>query len=342
MRRIKVSNEVLSFFAALCFLGAWAEYLLPKPLPFLRFGLANFPILIAAVLFSPKMFFSLSLMKIFCQGMVAGTFFSPIFLFSLCSSITSALITFILASLFFPTFISFVGMSLAGALGANLMQAFLAKIILGFEFSAVALPLFTLGIVTSVALGFFADFFFRKSETVAKIQEGNFSVTFPEVIQREGEKPKMILAAVGIILLVIILFAKSLSIILPIFILSLVLNLATSVKISLKPAIIFMFFVVFFNLFSPAGKVLFSLGGFKITEFALKGGIEKALRMQGMIFLSTWIFKNKAFPRGKFSEFLDGVLALANKFTEKVGKRSDKLSPAFLVKVIDETLSEEA
>lgn len=342
MKKITVSSEVLSFFTALCFLGAWAEYIFPKPLPFLRLGLANFPILIAAVLFNPKMFFTLALVKIFCQGMVAGTFFSHIFLFSLGSTLSSASITFLLATLFYPKYISFVGLSLAGALAANLVQALLAKVILGFEFSVVVLPLFALGTVTSVILGIFADFFFHRSETVAKIKTDSVKLKFSTLHSNEETKPKIFLAATGILLLAIILFTKSTMIILTVFAIALILNFTSGIKIPVKNTLVFMVFVVFFNLFSPAGKVIFTLGNFPVTQFALESGIKKALRMQEMILLSGWIFKNKAFPRGRFSRFLDEVLALANKFTAKIGAKPSKFSPAFLVKIIDETFSEQA
>ena len=40
-------REVAAFFGALCLFFATVEYLFPRPVPFLRLGLSNLPILLA-------------------------------------------------------------------------------------------------------------------------------------------------------------------------------------------------------------------------------------------------------------------------------------------------------
>ena len=263
MKKIKFSSEILTFFSAFCFVGAWIEYILPKPLPFLRLGLANFPLIIAAILLRPGPFFILALTKIFCQCLSGGTFFSHIFVFSLCSTLTSATIMFILANLFYPKMISMSGLSVAGALGTNLMQAMLAKIFFGFNFFAVAVPLIGMGAVTSVILGIFADFFFRNSRVAKMLQEDRFELPLLRpIVEESALKPKIFFTILGFILLLAIIFVKNTVFIAGIFVLVLVLNICSGIKVSWKITVFFALSIVVFNLFSPIGKVLLAVGNY--------------------------------------------------------------------------------
>ena len=65
------------------------ELAIPKPVPFLRLGLANLPILIALQVLRPRQLLLLLGLKILGQGMVQGTLFSYIILFSAASSVAS-------------------------------------------------------------------------------------------------------------------------------------------------------------------------------------------------------------------------------------------------------------
>lgn len=246
---------------------------------------------------------------------------------------------FILSNLFYPKMISMSGLSVAGALGTNLMQAMLAKIFFGFNFFAVAVPLIGMGAVTSVILGIFADFFFRNSRVAKMLQEDRFELPLLRpIVEESALKPKIFFTILGFILLLAIIFVKNTVFIAGIFVLVLVLNLCSGIKVSWKITVFFALSIVVFNLFSPVGKVLLAVGNFNITQGALTAGIKKALRIQGMIFISRWIFKNNVFPRGKFTDFFDGVLLLANRFTENFKGQKWNFSPKLLVDVIDETI----
>ena len=43
--------------------------------------------------------------------------------------------------------------------------------------------------------------------------------------------------------------------------------------------------ITFFNLLSPVGKVLFSLGPFEVTQGALRNGVMKGVTIVGLVFI---------------------------------------------------------
>ena len=65
------------------------EYIIPKPLPFMRLGLANLPVLIGLETLAPPAFLLLVLLKVIGQALIMGTLFSHIFILSFCGSIAS-------------------------------------------------------------------------------------------------------------------------------------------------------------------------------------------------------------------------------------------------------------
>jgi heptaprenyl diphosphate synthase len=53
----------------------------------MRLGIANIPIMISLIIFNPAMTFILVLLKIAGQGIITGTLFSYVFIFSFCGSL---------------------------------------------------------------------------------------------------------------------------------------------------------------------------------------------------------------------------------------------------------------
>ncbi|MDE6773691.1 MAG: Gx transporter family protein, partial [Treponemataceae bacterium] len=71
------------------FLAA-VEYAVPKPLPFLRLGLTNLPVILSLQKMRRRETLLLVLLKIVGQGILPGTIFSYVFVFSAAGSIASA------------------------------------------------------------------------------------------------------------------------------------------------------------------------------------------------------------------------------------------------------------
>ena len=158
------SGQTVALFAALCIFLSTVEYMIPKPLPFLRLGLANLPLIIAVAVFKPSDLLVLAALKVFGQGMINGTLLSYIFLFSFSGTAASVLIMAAVYRIFSEK-ISLVGISVLGALSSNLIQLYLSKLfIFGDSVKYIAPPFLTVGLVSSVILGMAADGFLSASK----------------------------------------------------------------------------------------------------------------------------------------------------------------------------------
>ncbi|MBO7047322.1 MAG: Gx transporter family protein [Spirochaetia bacterium] len=157
-------KKLLPFLAALCLFLAAVEYAIPKPLPFLRLGLANLPVIVAFFLLPSRDIYKLILLKIIGQALITGTLFSYIFAFSAAGSLASGL-TMMGVHRLFKNRISCIGLSLAGAAANNLAQLAVARLILfGSATKYIAPILLISGAVTGLLLGIFTQIFIEKSK----------------------------------------------------------------------------------------------------------------------------------------------------------------------------------
>lgn len=164
------SQDLVAFLGALCLFFSTIEFLIPKPIPFLRVGIANLPILIGLELLSPAEFFLLILLKILGQGLVSGTLVSYVALFSAVGSFSAAAVMFTAHRLLSP-WISLIGVSVLGALASNGAQIILARVLIfGQGAWLIAPPFIALGTVTSILLGVFASRFKRESRWLAGVR----------------------------------------------------------------------------------------------------------------------------------------------------------------------------
>ena len=106
-------HQTLALLGSLCLFLSAIEYLIPKPLPFMRVGLANLPLLVALDIFRAKHFFLLALLKVLGQGIIGGTLFSYILLFSLAGTFSAASLMYFLRMLLGKKHLGFTGLSCA-------------------------------------------------------------------------------------------------------------------------------------------------------------------------------------------------------------------------------------
>jgi heptaprenyl diphosphate synthase len=166
MRTATNRSELTAFLAALCLFLSTVEYIIPKPIPFLRLGLANLPVLISLRFLSVPALLLLILLKVLGQALVQGTLVSYVFLFSLAGTLSSGLLM-ILLSRILGRHISLIGLSVLGALASNLAQVILAvNLIFGRNGWLIAPFLFGIGLATSCLLGLFAERFVETSQWV--------------------------------------------------------------------------------------------------------------------------------------------------------------------------------
>lgn len=163
-------QDIVAFLGALCLFLSAVEYLIPKPLPFFRIGLANLPLLLGLRFLSSTDLVLLLLLKVLGQGLINGTLASHVFLFSLTGSAAS-LGSMMAVYRFGGSKVSMIGISLAGAMASSLVQLTLAVLFI-FGRMAVVIAPFALGsgLVTGLIIGLFAVRFARMSMWLAAVE----------------------------------------------------------------------------------------------------------------------------------------------------------------------------
>jgi len=102
--------------------------------------------------------------KVIGQALVNGTMFSYIFLFSAAGSFAAGFVMIAVKKSGIRK-ISLIGVSIMGALASNLVQLFIARLlIIGKGAVLIAPPFLGIGLISSLLLGIFANRFCVKSE----------------------------------------------------------------------------------------------------------------------------------------------------------------------------------
>lgn len=151
--------NILATLAAVAMFCSTLEYLIPKPVPFFRIGLANLPILLVMRFFRPRHVLALTLLKVVGQGLINGTLASYVFLFSLFGSFASVAVM-LAVSLLGERRVSLIGVSVAGAVASNVIQVTLSVLfIFGPESWIIAPPFLILGTLAGALVGALAERF---------------------------------------------------------------------------------------------------------------------------------------------------------------------------------------
>jgi heptaprenyl diphosphate synthase len=288
----RIDDRQLAFFGAFCLFLSTIEFLIPKPLPFMRIGFANLPLLLSLRLYSPRFTLALCVLKITGQGIIGGTLFSYIFLFSTAGSLASAVIM-IGCSRVFGEKMSLAGISVLGSLASNITQIVFARyFLLGEGAYLIAPPFLAAGTVAGLLLGIFAQGVFENSKWMrnpdsqsAGYRAGGCRIEECESGAATARLP-VFWAICGLLAVCPFLFIESLRIKLVLCALFVFLTLLSGRKIRILPNIVLAFSVIFCHLLTPSGKIYFSLGNFPVTEDALLRGIGKTVTVIGLVYLS--------------------------------------------------------
>ena len=158
----------LALLGAFCLFLSTIEYMIPKPLPFMRIGIANLPLMLALDIFPFHTFLVLVGIKVLGQALITGTLFSYIFLFSLAGTALSALSMYGLRRLLGTNRITYIGIGTAGAMMSNISQLGMAWLFIFREnVRYIAPPFLGAGIITGIILGIFCEVFVRRSQWYA-------------------------------------------------------------------------------------------------------------------------------------------------------------------------------
>jgi heptaprenyl diphosphate synthase len=301
----------LALLGSFCLFLSAIEYLIPKPLPFMRIGLANLPLLLALDLFPPGPFALLVLIKISGQALITGSLFSYVFVFSLAGSSAAALIMYSLRRLLGKNRIGFTGVSIAGAMLSNLIQLVLARLFVFGEGVRFLAPLFLIsGLVSGAALGLFCEAFaarsrwFRRAlgedvtapcpgEDTCAVAPGSGPPRRKRDARRLGRQERWSrlfrsgdLFIAGLFMMLVFLFTTSLVSKALQFLFFLALAFFSGRKIRPVLALLVMLGIVAGNLLVPYGKILAEWGPVQLTQGALLAGLRRALTLEGLVFLS--------------------------------------------------------
>lgn len=351
MIRSSRTEIATAWFGALCFFLSAVEYLIPKPLPFLRLGLANLPIMLATEILPLPAFAVLVLVKILAQGLIGGTLFSYIFLFSAAGTLSSALLMYLLA-LPGKRRISYAGISVAGAFASNAAQLGMARwYIFGPSAWYIAPPFLAVGAVSGLLLGLFANRFASRSQWLEGLRSGTGSLPKDAFDPDSGAQTgaaaskqgffnaPAFRAAAGFAFLGVLLFSDNPAIQGVVVAAAAVLLICDGGKISPVPALVMTAGIIGFNLLTPFGKVLYQPFGLPITEGALLSGIQKALTVEGMLFISRWMMKSGFRLPGKPGELIARVLSILGYLTARKSRFDPKEPIASIDRIMlgDET-----
>ena len=326
-----VSKE-LAIFGAFCLFLSAVEYMIPKPLPFFRIGLANLPLMLAIDIFPLPSFLVLICIKVFGQALITGTLFSYIFLFSVTGTFLSALLMYFLRRALKKERVTFIGVGTLGAVVSNLSQVSLAYFFIFKENVFYIAPAFlTAGLVTGIALGVFCEVFANKSKwyeekirdkkeeirneeeelkNEEKIISGkNISSSMSSLIKfNENIFSAKALFLTGLIIIPAVLFNPSVEYRCLQFLFFWFLAIISGRKTNTLFTIFITAFIIVFNLLIPYGKVLFSIGAFKITSGALEAGLFRAVTLQALVMLSKVTIRNDLKLPGAFGQLLSSSL----------------------------------
>ena len=283
------------------------EYAIPKPLPFMRLGIANMGIMLALYVLPIRQVLFLTLIKVLLQALISGTFFSYIFLFSFFGSFASVF-AMILCKNLFKTKISFLGICLSGALANNLCQILLSYLMIFRSSTSYIAPILLIsGFISSLVLGLFTQNYAKNSiwyDELLKDDDSNFQtekITFNQEIEVDLHKNKKLNSKK---------FVK---------------NMFSSFMLLLS--------IVFFSLLLPSGKLLFSIGSFKITQDALFLGLRRGLILILSVYISKFIILFLPPLKGKLGSFVNMIFLYFNELSTFSNKKENSKGEKLLKKL---------
>ena len=127
--KIKRSDFTILYYVVLATLLSAFEGMIPKPIPFLRLGLANAVVIWLIIRKDFKLAFLTTLLKTLFSAIVLGRLFTPMFLMGISGAFFSCLLMIIFFQL---KIFSIYGISIIGGVIHNLTQLFVLFLLGGF------------------------------------------------------------------------------------------------------------------------------------------------------------------------------------------------------------------
>lgn len=306
-------RQKVAFLSSLCLFLSAVEYAIPKPLPFLRLGIANLPVILSLEILSFPEIFVLVALKVLCQSLISGTLFSYVVLFSITGSFSSALIMVLLhRCLKKKRIISPLGISVAGAMANTASQILCSRFILfGKHTSYIAPILMASGLITGILLGIIAMFFYNKSEWYKDFSTEKEFCGKPvenlgdNTIPKTGNVRFILCMIVMAVFLLVNQWVQNLYILWAcVFAFFMGAEIKMKFKLNLIPPLMIFLSVTLFSLFVPYGRIIFEWKKICITSGALEKGLHRSGILIGITFLSRIAVDKRVQLPGKVGNLL--------------------------------------
>ncbi|MDR1390071.1 MAG: Gx transporter family protein [Treponema sp.] len=347
------------------------DYLVPKPLPFMRIGLANLPLLVALwpvraeplsagplaaqkqkTLFSLREYCLLAVVKLLGQALITGSLFSYVFIFSLAGTTGSAALMYALGSLRASRNIpvSLAGIGIAGAFASNAAQIVLARfLLLGESARFLAPPFLAAGIISGMLLGLFAEAFGKQSAWIKSRIQLTGQKTRVDKVSAPGPgggAKELVRIFFTLALMLFFLLVSSLAVKALLFAIFFFAALVYKKRVRVLFTIAALVLVTAVNLFPPFGKIIWEAGPFVLAEGSLRSGILKALTLQGLFMLSALMASPSLIPGilgilGVLGVYLGDSFAVLSRFNGRIKPdpaHRQKLSVHGLIQWLDTML----
>ena len=317
---------------------ATVELLIPKPMPFLKIGIANLPLLLFVRELAYHDVLLLVFLKVFLQSLIAGTTLSYILVFSACASLVSSTAMWFLGKVS-SRHVSLLGISILGAASSNGVQLFLALSYFFPGTGSLLIPWsFSFGLGSGALLGLFALRFQSSSVWFVSIQahlhrqghsekdtQGQSNIAGLLESQAKNGIQKAAQNAVqngyndqwrfgfGLLSLALMFTLERLE---PLYlalelVLFLVLNVRIGYRLWWRPMLILFLFLLFFHLLLPSGRVLWQLVWgplhWNLTQGALERGLGKALFLLCLIQISRSAVSSSLRLPGRLGQMIQTV-----------------------------------
>lgn len=313
-----LNKQKIAYYSSLSLLLSYAELLIPRFIPFLRFGLAN-SIVLLALDFDFKDFFALLIFKSIAASFISGTLFSPFFLISFFQSVISGLVMFMMNRRV-KKFFSVYGISIAGAGVSALVQVFLAALYLGNQVYYILWIM----LLFAVLSGFI---------TALICQKLILNKNPPEIIldslknNTKNNKTNLLLSIFSVILIIIFTFiTKNLFILCLMFAAALVFQTLCKRKIYILPHISLWIFIIILSLFTGEGKIIYQISFITVYQDSLIEGISKALKLSIVMAVSQGAASLKPNSQSILSLILLYFSSLADNFNKQKGGVISKIN----------------
>jgi heptaprenyl diphosphate synthase len=335
-------------------------------------GLANLPLILALDLFPFSGCALLALIKVLGQGLLSGSLFSYVFLFSAAGTLASLLLMYLLRRIFPPSLLGCCGISILGALASNALQLLLARyFVLGPGALLLAPPFLIAGTLSGLALGLFCQSFAARSRWYAAAagraapgdepqnsseEDGSGNGGNPAPVRRSLARQMLArrspakrplpdrLAGIsgnarfagGLLLTALFLVNPSTPLRACQGILFCVYAHLAGKRNNYAATLIMVLGIVGVNLLVPYGRILLAFGPLRISEGALIGGLRKAISLEALIMLSRAMIK----PGLRLPGSLGALLAETFRLLEGIRQRRGAIRPGRIIQGIDEVLME--